>query len=119
MINKKSTGYYSIVDESIYDNHGREAISVIPAPDDASQLKYHKDFNLNEDGDPYSAIDFDSSGKTNEICNTSARPMSTASGASRYYSDQTQIRRMKMHIFQMLLNILLHKQNSCKMGQEE
>lgn len=83
-----NTNHFALVDESIYDFHGREVIKIIPAPSDSNTIKFYKDFNLNTDGDPYSASDFDTSTIMEDKCNGNykARPVGAQSGAGRYYS---------------------------------
>ncbi|MBX2985972.1 MAG: OmpA family protein [Bacteroidia bacterium] len=79
-----------LIDESIYDYHGREAITVLPAPGDSSYLSFHPRFNVNETGNPYGSSDFDSIITTGGICERIAPPMGTQSGASRYYSPDNE-----------------------------
>ena len=86
---------YAVVSEQIYDYQGRAAISILPAPvsppagcvvdNAASALKFYRNFNTNEDGDQYSAKDFDTD---TDPCVSPASPMSTTSGASNYYSPE-------------------------------
>ncbi len=79
---------FTLVDESIYDYHGREVIKIIPAPTDSGTIKFYKDFNLNVSGQPYSARDFDSTDAMEDRCNGQykAAPLGTQNGAGRYYS---------------------------------
>lgn len=81
-----------IVAETIYDHQGRPAVNVLPVPvelpacdnGDESIMKFYEEFNKNEKGDVYSKTDFDLS--TGQECTVNVGVMSTASGASRYYS---------------------------------
>ncbi len=84
-----NTNNFTLVDESIYDNFGRESIKVIPTPTDSSTLKFYKNFNVNVYGDPYSANDFDVSDSMVDRCNGeyTAQPLGTQNGAGRYYSE--------------------------------
>jgi RHS repeat-associated protein len=79
---------FALVDESIYDFHGREVIKIIPAPSDSNKIRYYKKFNQNAAGAAYSAHDFDSSTVMADKCNGNyrAQPIGTQSGAGRYYS---------------------------------
>jgi RHS repeat-associated protein len=81
----------AIVGEVIYDNQGRPAIEILPAPTNAAmgsnnKLEFHPNFNLNMDDEVYSHIDFDWSDKSNQSsCNVIASGMSPIMGASGYY----------------------------------
>jgi RHS repeat-associated protein len=83
-----NTNNFALVDESVYDNHGREAIKIIPAPSDSNTIRYYPNFNLNVAGKHYSSRDFDTSTTSADRCNGNytAKPLGTQSGAGRYYS---------------------------------
>ena len=83
-----NTNGFALVDESVYDHHGREAIKIIPAPSDSNTIQYYKKFNKNLAGAAYSAHDFDTSTTMMDKCNGNykARRLDSTSGAGRYYS---------------------------------
>ncbi len=75
----------AIVGENVYDNQGRSAIQILPTPVENSALRYYPELNKNTDNDVFTHYDFDFDSET-EYCVSEAVAMSTASGASRYYS---------------------------------
>ncbi|MEX2485974.1 MAG: hypothetical protein WED10_15490, partial [Brumimicrobium sp.] len=78
---------HSIVGETIYDNEGREAISILPVPQDNPAIKYYSSINKNSAGTTYSHHDFDWEDASASTCAPdSATPLSDASGAASYYS---------------------------------
>lgn len=88
-VTKLQSNNFALVQESIYDKIGRKAIEVLPAPvksnDPSSEegtIMYYDNFNRNAAGTkPYSAEDFEEA-----TCVNTPEPMSTISGASKYYS---------------------------------
>ncbi|MBK6545011.1 MAG: RHS repeat protein [Saprospiraceae bacterium] len=75
-----------LVAETIYDHQGRPAVQILPAPvlhDPA--LKFRNNFNRNLANQPYTKLDFDLDGPA---CRGQSSPLSVASGASYYYSQQ-------------------------------
>jgi RHS repeat-associated protein len=85
-VTRINSDYQAIVGETIYDNQGRSAIQVLPAPTKNSALKYYPMFNQNNSGDPYSHRDFDWELAGSMDCSVGADLMSNISGASKYYS---------------------------------
>lgn len=87
-VTKVNTDNTTIVGEVIYDAQGRAAIEVLPVPlFGKNYIRYFKDLNTNLNNEVYSYRDFD--WDTNETdCNlkTTTPGMSSASGASNYYS---------------------------------
>jgi RHS repeat-associated protein len=90
-VTKVNTDKNSIVGQTIYDYQGRPAISVLPSPvlfpqtgtpENAASLQYYYKFNSNG-ANEYTEADFEKGGG---ICAAAADPMSSASGASNYYS---------------------------------
>lgn len=74
-----SSDNVAVVGETIYDNMGRPAVNILPAPSSSLTLNYQPNFNRNNSGLPYSlpgSID----------CAINAGPLSASSGASQYYS---------------------------------
>ncbi len=75
-----------LVQDQIYDYHGRPAISTLPAPTNSTPnkaLRYQSGFTLNSSDERYSYKDLLWSGSCTAVA---ADTMSTTSGASRYYS---------------------------------
>lgn len=67
----------TLVGESKYDNEGREAVNVIPAPVSGRNLMYQSNFNLASAGNIFDE---------GEIEQSSVPPLSTLSGAAKYFS---------------------------------
>ncbi len=79
-----STERQTMVAETIYDYQGRPAVQVLPVPVNDARLHFFPNFNRNQDGKPYSAVDFD---EDPDSCGNKAGAMqNTVSGASNYYS---------------------------------
>ncbi|WP_298892938.1 hypothetical protein [uncultured Psychroserpens sp.] len=92
-VTKINTDGTAIVGEVIYDNQGRPAVEVLPAPSQIASLNFHEDFNLNENQTIYSHLDFDWS-DTAADCDTEmiTNGMSNNSGASLYYSQKLTLK---------------------------
>ncbi|MCZ4222508.1 RHS repeat domain-containing protein [Pedobacter rhodius] len=85
----------AVVQENIYDEFGRAAMSILPAPIKESvlaSLHYFPALNKNLNGKPYSFIDLDTT-----LCEPLPGPLSTLSGTSRYYSPQNDFRSLKLY----------------------
>jgi RHS repeat-associated protein len=74
----------AIVAETIYDNMGRPAVGILPAPVNDNKLRYYPSLNKNQAGNPYSHTDISNAAGAN--CNISANGLNTSSGAAQYYS---------------------------------
>ncbi|MDR1680059.1 MAG: DUF6443 domain-containing protein, partial [Prevotellaceae bacterium] len=74
----------AVVGETFYDHQGRAAIQTLPVPADESVLKYYNKFNQSPNDSVYGRNSFDKD--SDAPCAVAADSMSTASGASRYYS---------------------------------
>ncbi|MBL7740729.1 MAG: hypothetical protein JNK14_16035 [Chitinophagaceae bacterium] len=74
----------AVIAETIYDNMGRPAMSILPAPVNNNILKYYPAENKNEAGEPYSHNDITSPGPGN--CSISSDGLNTSGGAAKYYS---------------------------------
>lgn len=77
----------SVVQETIYDALGRDAISVLPAPANDSTIHYFVNFNKNKNNKGYSYKDF----AFGANCRTIPDTMSQVSGAHHYYSSSNSI----------------------------
>ena len=86
-VTKVNTNNQAIVGEVIYDNQGRAAIEVLPAPIQNKAIKYFGNLNQNETT-VYSHLDFD---WDKECLPSDALKMNTNSGASKYYSQQSSL----------------------------
>jgi len=86
MVTKSSTNQESIVGESIYDNQGRPAIDIFPAPTAQPTIKYYPDFNKSNAGSKlaYDRSDFDTDPTG---CVPLINPMDSTAGAPYYYSE--------------------------------
>ncbi len=83
VVSKINSDDQTIVGETFYDHQGRAAIQALPAPTNESAIKFYPNYNQNLAGTAYSRDNFD---KNSDDCAILAEEMSTASGASRYYS---------------------------------
>ncbi len=90
-VTKINTDKSAIVGEVIYDNQGRPAIEVLPAPATISNLRFHDGFNKNTNNQLYTHYDFDWSDPQNPE-NDTTNGMSDADGASLYYSDELSLK---------------------------
>jgi hypothetical protein len=93
-VTRVSSDRNTIIGETIYDHLGRPVIQVLPTPTDfngctqgmvANVLRYYPNFNTNEASAPYSWLNFDLVSNQQD-CDIPVSPLSTSSGASRYYS---------------------------------
>ncbi|WP_435261221.1 RHS repeat-associated core domain-containing protein [Tenacibaculum sp. nBUS_03] len=73
----------AVIGEVIYDFQGRPAVEILPVPVASDTLKYYQNFNLNNSNLVYTYRDFDVDIAN---CTTPRSEMSTAEGASKYYS---------------------------------
>ncbi len=96
-ITKINSDNTTIVGESLYDYTGRASINVLPVPlpkitlansqPGQQSFQYKLNFNLAFPANTrYTKNDFDLDDPNNNPCVPSMKPMSTNSGASRYYS---------------------------------
>ncbi|MCE3226616.1 MAG: repeat-associated core domain protein, partial [Bacteroidetes bacterium] len=99
IVTRTNTENISLIGETMYDSHGRPAITVLPSPDAnySMQLKYFENFNqsatqpfVSGSPVPYSRLDFENT--SSSTCPVPAGGMYTgvvsggANGASVYYS---------------------------------
>uniref|UniRef100_UPI0025B8D958 DUF6443 domain-containing protein n=1 Tax=Flavobacterium sp. UBA7682 TaxID=1946560 RepID=UPI0025B8D958 len=89
-VTKTNTNNKTIVGEVIYDEEGRPAIEVLPAPIDNPALNYYPNFNRDAiNKHVYSYHDFSALEELN--CNFTSVGMSKKYGASYYYSDESVV----------------------------
>ncbi|WP_207763328.1 thrombospondin type 3 repeat-containing protein, partial [Flavobacterium johnsoniae] len=88
----KATQGKAIVGEVIYDNQGRPAVEVLPAPVNSSGIHFYNDLNKNASNTIYSHNDFDWDNPTVTDCTPIPAPtMSNANGAGKYYSENNTV----------------------------
>lgn len=90
-VTKDNTTDSTIIAETFYDNQGRAVIQVLPSPSLNRIIKYTPNFNSPVNGAEYDKSHYDdvmSNGA--DYCAKGADKLSTASGASQYYSPQNQ-----------------------------
>ena len=85
-VTKDNTTDTIIVGESYYDNQGRAVIEVMPAPGISTVIAYSQNFNIGLNGNAYDKNNFDTLTDPSSFCSGTPDPMSTDSGAARYYS---------------------------------
>jgi RHS repeat-associated protein len=79
----------ALAQENVYDDFGRPVVSILPATFKESgnaYLHYIPDFNLLSANTPYKYANI--AGSSAQACEFNPSPMSTLSGASKYYSAQ-------------------------------
>ncbi|WP_131474527.1 DUF6443 domain-containing protein, partial [Flavobacterium sp. KMS] len=87
-VTKINSDNKTIVGEVIYDNQGRAAIEVLPAPIEASGIHFYDRLTLNSKNILYTHNDFDWDNPTVLDCApVSVSSMSNVAGASKYYSE--------------------------------
>ena len=75
----------TVAAETIYDEMGRPALNILPAPLDNNKLQYYIGLSKNLTEQPYSHIDITSG--NDPLCNIMASKLS-GDGAAKYYSPQ-------------------------------
>jgi hypothetical protein len=90
-VTKINSNNQTVVGEVIYDNQGRAAIEVLPVPVESAAIKYFGSLNQNLGNTTYSHLDFDwdDKDKIASCLPSLAAGMSTNSGSSKYYSEQS------------------------------
>ncbi|WP_139169978.1 RHS repeat protein [Chitinophaga terrae (ex Kim and Jung 2007)] len=84
-VTKDNTTNKTIIAETFYDKQGRPAIQVLPTPSLSNIISYTRGFNTGVNG-TYDVSKYDTLSSPAEFLSTSAAPMDSSSGASRYYS---------------------------------
>jgi RHS repeat-associated protein len=86
-VTKDNSTNTTLVAETIYDNQGRPAIQVLPAPTLSTIVAYSQNFNVDAlSHQAYDQLSFDTMVDSSYYCTASADSMLVDSGASRYYS---------------------------------
>jgi len=86
-VTRNSSEDFAIAKEDIYDYQGRPAITILPTPMGSDQITYYPNLNQDDSGGEFNWEDFDKDSPGGTGCNGLTGPqMSTASGASQYYS---------------------------------
>ncbi|WP_343673837.1 hypothetical protein, partial [Chitinophaga sp.] len=91
-VTKDNNTNTTIVAESLYDYQGREVIKVMPAPTLNTVIKYSANFNQGLNGGSYGKGLYDTLASPTDFAKASAAAMSTASGASQYYSPDNPLK---------------------------
>lgn len=86
----------TVIAEKMYDSQGREVVQILPVPSNERAIRYMPLFNVNEQGEPYSNEDFKIGSGT---CLRAPEPLSTESGASKYYSPENSMATEGYHQF--------------------
>jgi len=84
MVTINNSDNRAVVQENIYDATGRAAMSFLPGPELDSTLHFFPALNTTGSGKPYS---FEQLAGDTAACAVAPEPASTATGASRYYSE--------------------------------
>jgi hypothetical protein len=84
MVTINNSDQVAVVHETVYDEFGRAGASILPAPTKDWRFHYYPNFNLNTSGASYDYRNL--RGTIGEMCENIPEPLSTDSGASRYYS---------------------------------
>jgi len=86
----------AVVQENVYDEFGRAAMSILPAPIKENvvepSLHYFPSLNRNLNEKSYSFLDLDTT-----LCEPLPGALSIASGTSKYYSPQNDFRSLKLY----------------------
>ncbi|MES2655513.1 MAG: RHS repeat-associated core domain-containing protein [Bacteroidota bacterium] len=92
-VTRSNTENTAIVAENIYDHIGRPAIATLPAPSFENKIKFYPDFNRGPWSAAYFPQNFEYTTDENACtANTSTDdPMSNATGATKYYSNQNPL----------------------------
>jgi hypothetical protein len=89
-----NTDSVAVVQENVYDQFGRAAASILPAPvklgTESPYLHYFSNFNQNVSGKAYSYLDLNAVN-----CEPLPSPLGLSSGAAQYYSGQNQFLNLK------------------------
>lgn len=85
----------AVVQETVYDEFGRQAASIMPAPTLSDVFKYYKNFNVAKLSSGSTNIAYDyrhlrGSGTSSESCEPLPQPLEEVSGASKYYSPSNE-----------------------------
>ncbi|QEH43312.1 hypothetical protein [Chitinophaga sp. XS-30] len=98
-VTKDNSTNTTVVAESFYDYQGRPVIQVLPAPTLDNVLKYTANLNPAINGAEYDKSNYDEINTEAEYLTASAKPMSTVSGANRYYSPSNPDKNTSIHQF--------------------
>ncbi|MCD6068926.1 MAG: repeat protein [Bacteroidetes bacterium] len=94
MITENNSDKTVVIGESIYDHQGRKAVDILPVPEPngLNTFEYHPLFNKSSrTGTPvYDKQDFDLDAE-GDTCLIVPNPLSTSSGAGKYYSDDNTV----------------------------
>ena len=80
------------VSQTLYDHHGRPAVTIMPAPAEDDRLELKPLFAAKDGNTAFTKNDFDL-----EDCHFEAVPLSTAAGAGKYYSTNNSLKDQNEH----------------------
>ncbi|KAF2342574.1 thrombospondin type 3 repeat-containing protein [Flavobacterium tistrianum] len=88
-VTKVNSNNKAVVGEVIYDNQGRPAIEVLPAPVESSGIHFYPDLNKSSQSNSiYTHKDFDWDNSDDKSCAPAViSKMANTSGSSKYYSE--------------------------------
>ncbi|WP_298545838.1 RHS repeat-associated core domain-containing protein [uncultured Aquimarina sp.] len=94
-VTKLNSDDHAIVGEVIYDNQGRPAVQVLPAPTNNNVIKYYKDFTKSDGAQQpsiytHNDFDWDAPGEEGKG-KVETKPMSNLEGTSKYYSKNNDV----------------------------
>lgn len=90
-VTKDNTVNRTVVAETLYDKQGRPVIQVLPSPTISKLIAYSPLFNVDINSAEFDKSIYDTLNNANDYCDCKTDSMGTASGASRYYSDQNDL----------------------------
>jgi RHS repeat-associated protein len=98
-VTKDNTTDTTIVAETFYDQQGRPAIQVLPAPSLENVIKYTQNFNTTLNGGEYTTDQYDALISGEQLCEKRAEGMGDNGGASQYYSPNNPNKNNGIHRF--------------------
>lgn len=90
-----SSDEQAVVQETIYDFYGREAVQTLPAPTGKKSFSYFPNFSRNLSDEKYTWLDFDTDASA---CTPEIEGMKNTGGSSRYYSSNNPVKN-EYHAF--------------------
>jgi RHS repeat-associated protein len=88
MVTINNSDNIAIVQENVYDEFGRAAASILPAPTLDNKFHFYPKFNRNSSGDSYNYSNLGIDNVNSATCEPLPQVLNDASGAANYYSSQ-------------------------------
>jgi RHS repeat-associated protein len=99
-VTRDNTTQTTVVAETFYDQQGRPAIQVMPAPTLSKLIAYTPSFNVADmNSREYDKGIYDTLMSASDYCSTAADSMSVVSGTSQYYSPHNPLKNDSYHQF--------------------